>query len=199
MRGLTVKDINNGASISVADTLAPSSRSKFEKRGVSLRLLQCVRDFALSYNNSEEYWTIGRLSALIIGNHEILKADNRWGVTSDQVDATITSSTRSSLIEMLKINYVDSPHPVLGVKYFDVVAEKANVFFSFAYSTNYIELVDALEIWVAGDTDKSSSTFFWFDIFVNDQVLQQFQLSTTFILHSLTHSSLIIWTVECTR
>lgn len=59
-----------------------SSSSRFEKRGVSLRLLQCVHNLALSYNTSEEYWTIGRLSAIIIGNHdEIVGANNRWGPT----------------------------------------------------------------------------------------------------------------------
>jgi tetratricopeptide (TPR) repeat protein len=153
-RGLTDKDIDD-----VVSTDAPSSSSNFEKRGVSLRLLQSVRDFALSCNDSEEYWTIGRLSALIIGNHEILGVNNRWGVSSDQVDATLTYRTRSSLVEML-----------LGVSYFDAVAEKAIVFLSFAYSANYIELVDALEVWVADDTDKIDSVYFWFDVFVNDQV-----------------------------
>jgi len=167
-RGLTVKDIDGG--VSAIDTDARSSSSRFEKRGVSLRLLQSVRDFALLYNDSEEYWTIGRLSALIIGNHEILGVNNRWGVSSDQVDKTLTSCTRSSLIDMLRMNYIDSPHPLLGVSYVDVVAEKANVFLSFAYSANYVELVDALEVWVVENTDKTGSIYLWFDVLVNNQV-----------------------------
>ena len=41
----------------------------FEKRGVSLDLMEAVCAFALSLNAEPGYWTIGRLGALIVGNH----------------------------------------------------------------------------------------------------------------------------------
>jgi hypothetical protein len=67
---------------------------------------------------------------------------------------------------MLKRHHMDSPHPLLNVTYNQVVAEKANVFLSFAYTNNFCELVDALENHLQ---TTNSNTFFWFDVFVNNQ------------------------------
>ena len=58
---------------------AEEMSSEFEKRGVTIGLLRSVRDHALQKNSEDGYWSIGRLSALLIGNHEILRKDCRWG------------------------------------------------------------------------------------------------------------------------
>ena len=78
-----------------------------EKRGVSLALMEAVKAFALSLNAEPNYWSIGRLGALIVGNHEILKAGNRWGVAEgDEGEAarmaTLTYGENCSLIDVLE-------------------------------------------------------------------------------------------------
>ena len=144
----------------------------FEKRGVTLRLLQIVRDLAL-LKKEKSFWSIGALSAHLNGNHEILQAENRWG----NIDAsrTLTYSAQSSLVDMLRKFHSKSaggiPHPQLQVTYDEVVGEKANIFLSFAYSSNYVDMVDAIEHFMLKKSSEFSpeSTYFWFDVFVNDQ------------------------------
>ena len=47
---------------------------------------------------------------------------------------------------------------------------RANVFVSFAYDADYVELVDALECHLEGEGEGAAeTTFFWFDLFVNNQ------------------------------
>ena len=145
--------------MSAADTI-------FEKRGVTLSLLQAVRDLALSIKPNPDYWSIGRLSAALVGNHEILKPSNRWGKINPE--DTLTHADQCSLIEVLRKHHSVNPHPKLGMTYAEV--GKANVFISFAYSSDFMELVNSIECYMERNPHKHiASTFFWFDLFVNDQ------------------------------
>ena len=144
--------------------------SSFEKRGVSLRLMRSVRDFALQRNGDKKVWTIAAISARIVGNHEIMKLGNRWGDVD--ASATLTYESQTSLIELLQIHHRDANnvHPELGVYYNQVVSDKPNIFLSYAYSSNYIDLVEAIEVHFEENPDLSvGSTYFWFDLFVNNQ------------------------------
>ena len=139
------------------------SRDYFELRGVTIDLFVAVRDEALRRNPDGQYWSMGRVSAEIIGNHEILQWYPRWG----HVDAnqTLTYNARGSLIDTIK----RSTNGILDgkIKYENVVGEKANRFISFTYGDNFIELVDALVDYVRKNSGKT--IYFWFDMFVNDQ------------------------------
>ena len=114
----------------------------FEKRGVTLKLFQIVRDLALARNSTEVFWSSGAISAFINGNHEILKPGNRWG----DVDAssTLTFSGQCSLVDLLQQRHSEAagaePHPLLGVTYEQVVGAKATVFLSFTYNSNFTEM-----------------------------------------------------------
>jgi tetratricopeptide (TPR) repeat protein len=149
--------------------LESSNTSEVERRGVTLKLFQSFRRVALSINRDAKYWTIARVSAMINGNHEILKPNCRFGVV-DPV-STLTFADRCSLIDVLLTKHFDSTskHPLLDVSYKEVVGEKATLFVSFAYADNYIDLVDALELYVETHQLSEASTFFWFDMFINDQ------------------------------
>jgi hypothetical protein len=142
-----------------------------ERRGVGLKLFSAVRSLALSINPDVNYWSIGRVSAIINGNHEILKPNCRW----ERVDApsTLTYAGKCSLIEVLRRSYFssqDRKHPRLGLSYQDVVGEKATIFLSFAYNDNYIDLVGSLERFFVERLEyNQETTFFWFDLFINDQ------------------------------
>ena len=111
------------------------------------------------------------MSAIINGNHEILRPNCRF-CNADPA-STLTHDARCSLIDMLLTKHFDSTsmHPVLNLSYKEAVGEKANLFISFAYADSFIDLVDALELYM--DThDKEyavESTYFWFDLFMNDQ------------------------------
>ncbi len=113
------------STIPSASSSSSSSRSAsgFEKRGVTLLLLQRLRDCALSRDQTKGVWTIGRMNSLIIGNHEILKPGCRYGDNID-VASTITYASQSSLIDMLQKDHRTTRHPVLGVTYDEVVREK---------------------------------------------------------------------------
>ena len=142
-----------------------------EKRGATLKLFQAYRKLTLSRNKDPSYWTIARVSALINGNHEILKPNCRFGNVDPAT--TLTHDARCSLIDMLLTNHCDSTskHPVLDVSYKEAVGEKANLFVSFAYADSFIDLVDALELYMETHAKEHAveSTYFWFDLFVNDQ------------------------------
>ena len=87
-------------------------------------------------------------------------------------NSTLTYSERCSLIEMLRRKHPDSgcKHPQLDVCYEEVVGNKANVFVSFAYSDNFFELVEALELFMSKHPELAEeSTYFWVDFLVNDQ------------------------------
>ncbi len=143
----------------------------FEKRGVSLILFQRIRDIALALDPTPDVWSIGRVSALIVGNHEILKAGNRWGPELDP-SSTLTYACQCSLIDMLQQGKFNAPESALyGLQYEQVVGEKADIFISFAYATDFIELVDALESFFEHNASSldSASVYLWFDLFVNNQ------------------------------
>ena len=73
-----------------------------EKRGATLKLFQAYRKLALSRNSDPSYWTIARVSALINGNHEILKPNCRFGNVDPA--STLTHDARCSLMDMLLIS-----------------------------------------------------------------------------------------------
>ena len=91
----------------------------FEKRGITLLLMQRVRDFALKRNPTKSgYWLVGRLASNICGCHEIVGKPNRWGEVIPP-ESTLTFGSKSSLIEMLE-EFDEIPHPELGVTYSQV-------------------------------------------------------------------------------
>ena len=76
--------------------------TSFELRGIKLEVFQKLRDMALGRNPDKNFWSMGRLSANIIGNHEILKKDCRWGVVDPKL--TLTHLYQCSFIDSLKRN-----------------------------------------------------------------------------------------------
>ena len=139
----------------------------FELRGVTIALFRAIVKEALERNSDRNYWNMGRVSAELIGNHEILKPDCRFGIVDK--DATLTFAADSSLIEMLKAAYRDIPHAKLGVTYDQAVGTMANMFVSFAYGDNFIDLVEGLDLFLHDEQRDPTTTYFWFDMFVNDQ------------------------------
>ena len=158
--------------ISKFATLSKKSETtdeEFELRGVTIALFRAVRDQALKLNPDPNHWDMGRVSALVVGNHEILTANNRFGVGEQERDTTLTFGTKSSLIDLLKKVHPKSPHPKFQLIYSQAVGKKANVFVSFAYKDNFCELVEALESNLEDRGADSMTTYFWFDMFVNNQ------------------------------
>jgi len=146
-------------------------KEAMEKRGVTLLLLKRVAAAALARHSDEKYWNMGMLSYALIGNHETIKQDDpksRWNSTPVDPGATLTHAARSSLINMLETSHKVVPHPVLNVVYEEAVGQ-ANIFLSFAYLDNFIEMVDAIECFMQSSGMAMESTFFWFDVCVNDQ------------------------------
>ena len=146
----------------------------FELRGVTIDVFRSLRKEALRRNCDPDYWTMGRLSAELIGNHEIMEVDSRFGAVDPA--STLTYRSRKSFIDCLQ-THGDKTAEILGLDYSVCVNAKANVFLSFAYGNNFIELVDALEAQLeerakleAGGTERvDGEIFFWFDMLVNDQ------------------------------
>lgn len=142
----------------------------FEQRAVNYRLLKAVSRYALTINPGPAYWTMARVSALLIGNHEILKDGNRWTAEISDPSTTLTHDTKTSLIDMLRLKHSSEQHPILGVTYSQVIGKRADFFLSFAYSDNFIELVDSLDVFFDGNPELSRDDIkFWFDMFVNNQ------------------------------
>ena len=144
------------------------ARDYFELRGVTIEVFYFIRALALARNPDAKYWSMGGICAEIIGNHEILDPSGRWG----DVDATqtLTYETKCSLIDTIK----QAASCILRgeeLKYNEVVGVKANVFVSFTYGNNFIELVDALENYLEKRRAEGNDevVYFWFDMFVNDQ------------------------------
>ena len=109
----------------------------FELRGVTIALFRAIVQEALERNPDKTYWNMGRVSAEMIGNHEILKPDCRFGFVDK--DKTLTFAADSSLIEMLRTAHHEIPHAKLRVTYRQAVGTKANIFVSFAYGDNFID------------------------------------------------------------
>ena len=149
------------------DDSKQTTGSDFELRGITIALFRAIVKEALERNPDKTYWNMGRVSAELIGNHEILKPDCRFGFVDK--DATLTYAADSSLIEMLKTAYHEIPHVKLGVTYHQAVGTRANMFVSFAYGDNFIDLVEGLELFLQDEKRDPSMTYFWFDMFVNDQ------------------------------
>ena len=85
--------------------MASFGDSGFELRGVGINLLRVLEALALQRNPDPDYWTIGRVGALLVGNHEIPAAGSRWGVDEGAAGeavrhATLTHDGRCSLIEL---------------------------------------------------------------------------------------------------
>ncbi len=100
-------------------------------------------------NLDSSHWSNGRVAALIVGNDEILSPTCRWGKGGIDPSTTLTylNGETCSLIDMLKRHHLDASkrHPELNISYEEAVNGNANIFLSFAYDDNYMELVDALE------------------------------------------------------
>ncbi len=152
-----------------ADSSKVTKKDEFEKRGVKLDLFQAVRDLALKRVPDPKHWTMSRTKALLIGDHEILKAGNRW--SGQMSTPALTFESKSSLIDLLHAKYFQTPHPLLGLTYSQAVSPQSNFFLSFSYGDSFVELVDALENFVDTheDTHSKDQSFFWFDMFVNNQ------------------------------
>jgi len=85
---------------------------------------------------------------------------------------TLTYDTQSSLIALLAEKHRDESHPKhpqLDVWHCDVVCNQANLFVSFAYQDNYIELVQALKALFMEQNLDDATTFMSFDMMVNNQ------------------------------
>ena len=113
------------------------------------------------------FWSIGRVSALINGNHEILDPLSRWGAVDPS--STLTYAAQCSLIDLLRRQHSTDPHPSLNVTYEQAVS-RATVFLSVAYESNYFELLDGIDRHMQEHPELDRrSTYFWFSAFVNDQ------------------------------
>ena len=146
---------NNG------ELLQRPSINGFEFRGIKIDVFRALREEALSRNPEKEFWNMGCFSANIVGNHEILKKDCRFGEVDPEL--TLTHAYQCSFIDTLKQN------ALLDLKYDEVVGKEANIFVSFTYGDNFIDLVDALERFLETlDVDKRDKTYFWYDMLVND-------------------------------
>ncbi len=139
----------------------------FPREGVSLLLLQKIRDEVVIRNSS--HWTTDDVS--------------------NQIIKPITKSGQCSLVEYLKNNYFDvsNRHPELQVSYDEVCASKASIFISHAWKYRYIDVVSSLETYFETNKDgnSASSTYLWFDLVVNDQwkgpLLPQIWWKTVFL------------------
>jgi hypothetical protein len=150
-------------SASSAPVDPPNPIEGFELRGITIDVFRALREEALSRNPEKDYWTMARLSAFIVGNHEILKDDCRFGKVDPGL--TLTYEYQCSFIDVLKQDQL------LGLVYDEVVGEEANMFVSFTYGDNFIDLVDSLERFLEtlGEGERDKKICFWFDMLVNDQ------------------------------
>ena len=143
-----------------------------ELRGVTLSLLRALGTAAKARDNCGE-WTVRRLANELVGTHELLKPDNEWkhadGIPISP-EYALTGATRTSLIDLLFDTYMHVPHPELQITYESGVGQAATVFLSFAYGSDYFELLSCLDSFFEENPSFSpESTFFWFDPCVNNQ------------------------------
>ena len=151
----------------VAEQLTEEHEGDFEMRGVKLEVLQALVSLAKRKGGS---WSVGRMSACILGNHEILKEGHRWDADLVPAD-TLTFADKMSLIDLLQTHHKDAnspPHPDLGVRYDDVVGEKATKFVSFAYVSDFFDIVQSIETYVV-ENPEAADDYFWVDMLVNNQ------------------------------
>jgi len=72
--------------------------SGFELRGVGVNLLRALEALADGINPGPDYWTIGRVGALLVGSLEILAAGNRWGVDEGEAGEAAHADARRALL-----------------------------------------------------------------------------------------------------
>lgn len=126
----------------VESTLPP-----FPKGGVLLKCMRALRDYYLPTN--PEYTTTD---------------------VSEKIVKPWTESKKYSLYELLKKDYADIPHPQLHLKACDAITPHATVFVSHAWRYRFQDLVAALETFFdENPTYKEETTFFWVDLFLNNQ------------------------------
>ena len=70
--------------IEVESVNVVSETCDFELRGVTIALFRAIAKEALDRNTDKRYWNIGRVSAELNGNHEILKSDCRFGIVDKE-------------------------------------------------------------------------------------------------------------------
>ena len=109
----------------------------------------------MKLNPDKKYWSMDRVSALVVGNYEIRDKTGgcRW--------------TRQEDVDGQDI------HPQLNLSYEQGVRAKDTVCIYVAYSDNFIELVGSLEQLSIDDpiNFNRDTTFYWFVMFANNQWL----------------------------
>ena len=115
----------------------------FPKQGVTLKLLLRMKQLA-----KEKNWTTTELS------ENFIKPE--------------TQPMQCSFDVYMKVQYSDTPHPLLGLMYDECYENgPANVFVSHAWRYLFEELVTAIETFTDSHADERWS--YWVDLFVNDQ------------------------------
>ena len=127
----------------------PSENKNYEQlrffdQGVSLSALIRLRDLVRVTNPK---WTTIDVNEFLI---------KEW-----------TAESKSSLTSLLYSKYRTERHPHLQMTYEEVVCGKATIYLSHAWIYNFVELVDAIEVFALQNKDASFS--FWFDLLINDQ------------------------------
>jgi tetratricopeptide (TPR) repeat protein len=181
------------------DSLKVSTLPDFPKTGISLLLLQRIRDYCLSLNNE---WTTDDVCKNLILS---------W-----------TKDEKCSFITFLERHHQVTPHPLLNVTYPQVCHPTAHIFISHAWKYKFVDVVAALETYFETNSDNhtSDNTFLWFDLVVNDQwgavILPQIWWKTVFMeaIESIGHTLMItipwrspitltrawcLWELYCTR
>ena len=191
-------------------TAAAAAAVAVERRGVKVKLLRRLLEISKSkpapFTNkkfiqnkdtgsydtdtcdwTDEFgWTIGAVSNIVIGNHEMEKSSCRWSSSSDgqsryDVGEMLTGrqEDRCSLIDVLEKHHKsksgsgsgskssDEPHPDLRFTYDDVVGD-ANLFVSFAYMGSFKNMVDAIDNFMKKKGLDEESTYLWIDPIVNN-------------------------------
>lgn len=144
----------------------------FELRGVTWSLLSALGKIA-RLRDCSGLWSIARVVNELIGTHELLLENCRWKGADGSViakDSTLTGATKLSLIDHLKSEHSAEAHPELELTYEQAVGSKANVFVSFAYLSDFFEMLSCLDSFFAENPQfLKESTYFWFDGCVNNQ------------------------------
>jgi tetratricopeptide (TPR) repeat protein len=171
----------------------------FPKTGISLLLLQKIRDHSLSLNSE---WTTDDVCKNLILS---------W-----------TENEKCSFVTLLEMHHQMTPHPLLNVTYSQVCHPTAHIFISHAWRYKFVDVVAALETYFETNSNNQTSdnTFLWFDLVVNDQwgavILPQIWWKTVFMeaIESIGHTLMVtipwrspvtltrawcLWELYCTR
>lgn len=157
-----------------------ASELSIDDRGVDLLIFIRIRDILRKWAYPASYWSIHNVK------QQLLYCNESSAIVNDSryinPISSLTGIYKCSLIQMLELDSTNA-HPDLGVSYYDVVRNKANVYISFPYTMNYFELVEALEDFAKDKTNVS----FWFepfninfwDITVNTNILKAKNIITS--------------------